>query len=196
MVMHEEGISEARERVLQVAERLFMERGYASVTLRDIADGLQMRPASLYNHAPGGKEELFIAVVERAMARHRAGIDRAVGDAEPNIRAQLRAAARWLISQPEMDLARMLRSDALALHGDQSRRLEQLAYESLFMPLQRVIDASYRRGEIRHVASGLMAGLFLTMINALHSAHHYSGVPLEALADDTIDVLLEGAYRR
>jgi len=31
---------------------------------------LQMKVASLYYHVPNGKEELFVAVVERMMQRH------------------------------------------------------------------------------------------------------------------------------
>jgi AcrR family transcriptional regulator len=38
--------SEARERVLAAAERLFAERGYAAVTLRDIAAAVGIRHAS------------------------------------------------------------------------------------------------------------------------------------------------------
>ena len=38
---------EARERVLSVADRLFTERGYQAVTLRDIAQEVGIRHASL-----------------------------------------------------------------------------------------------------------------------------------------------------
>ena len=51
--------SAARERVLDVAEALFAERGLARVTMREIAHAACMRHASLYHHAPGGKEQLY-----------------------------------------------------------------------------------------------------------------------------------------
>ena len=49
-------LSEARERVLDGAAKLFTERGYAAVTLRDIAAEVGIRHTSLYHHVPGGKE--------------------------------------------------------------------------------------------------------------------------------------------
>ncbi|MBZ0309485.1 MAG: TetR/AcrR family transcriptional regulator, partial [Anaerolineae bacterium] len=53
-----------------MAEHLFAERGYTAVTLRDIAEAVGLRHASLYHHVPGGKEALFIEVTERTMKRH------------------------------------------------------------------------------------------------------------------------------
>jgi AcrR family transcriptional regulator len=71
--------SESRERVLQQAEHLFSERGYAAVTLRDIAAGLGIRQASLYHHVPGGKEQLYVEVTERNLRRIRMGCARNSG---------------------------------------------------------------------------------------------------------------------
>ena len=53
--------SEARERVLLVAERLFRERGYQAVTLRDIAQEVGIRHTSLYHHFPRGRNRLSAA---------------------------------------------------------------------------------------------------------------------------------------
>jgi AcrR family transcriptional regulator len=91
--------------VLQIAERLFSERGYAAVTLRDIADELGIRQASLYYHAPDGKEELFVRVTEHSLERHRRGLEKVIVEADSNLREQLQAAARWLLSQPSIDAA-------------------------------------------------------------------------------------------
>src|SRR5689334_2892214 len=73
--------SEARERVLNMAERLFGERGYQVVTLRDIAHEIGIRHTSLYHHFPRGKEELFVEVTTRRMHAYRAGLEDAIGAA-------------------------------------------------------------------------------------------------------------------
>ena len=62
--------SQPKERLLDVAERLFSSKGFAAVTLRDIAQALSLSHASLYYHFPGGKEELFIQVMKRNILRH------------------------------------------------------------------------------------------------------------------------------
>jgi len=59
--------SDASARVLDAAEQLFIQHGYAAVTLRTIADALGMRQASLYYHFPEGKEQLFVAMATRSL---------------------------------------------------------------------------------------------------------------------------------
>jgi AcrR family transcriptional regulator len=54
-----------RQRVLDVAEALFAERGYDATTLTDVAVGANLRPPSLYNHFDS-KDVLYTAVLERA----------------------------------------------------------------------------------------------------------------------------------
>jgi len=51
-------------RILDAAEALFAERGYAGTTLRDVADAVGLRIPSLYNHFPS-KDALYAAVLER-----------------------------------------------------------------------------------------------------------------------------------
>ena len=52
------------ERILDAAEALFAERGFAGTTLRDVAERVGVRIPSLYNHFDG-KEALYAAVLER-----------------------------------------------------------------------------------------------------------------------------------
>jgi len=52
------------ERILDVAEALFAERGYDGTTLRDVATRAGLRIPSLYNHF-ASKESLYGAVLER-----------------------------------------------------------------------------------------------------------------------------------
>ena len=92
--------SDARQRVLDVAEDLFMRHGYHSITLRDVADALEMRQASLYYHFPEGKEQLFTAVATRTFERHRHGMEAAMAGAPADIRAQLDAVTDWFSSSP------------------------------------------------------------------------------------------------
>jgi AcrR family transcriptional regulator len=54
------------ERILDVAEELFAERGYQGTTLRDVATRVGVRPPSLYNHF-ASKDALYAAVLERGI---------------------------------------------------------------------------------------------------------------------------------
>ena len=55
-----------RERILDVAEALFAEYGYAGASVRVIAASAELTPAALYNHF-AGKRELYEAVLDRGV---------------------------------------------------------------------------------------------------------------------------------
>lgn len=58
--------STTASRILDIAERLFAERGYAAVSVREIAGSVGVNQASLYNHFPS-KQALYEAVLERGL---------------------------------------------------------------------------------------------------------------------------------
>jgi AcrR family transcriptional regulator len=62
-----------------VAQQLFAARGYTSVTLKDIADRLGIKQASLYYHFPGGKEDLFVEVMIHHLEQRRQGLEQIIG---------------------------------------------------------------------------------------------------------------------
>ncbi len=195
-MIHDEHTSLARERVLQIAERLFSERGYKAVTLRDIANELKMKPASLYNHAPGGKEELFIAVTERSLARHRAGIAEAIAQAPSNIHAQLHAVGRWMLSQPPTNLQRMEHSDMPAIAREEADRLSWLAYQSLLEPLLNTVGSAVQRGEISAEGASMLPGTFFVGIEGIRGLEVRTGMTEEQMMSGVIDLLLDGARPR
>jgi len=191
--------SEARERVLDAAAKLFAERGYTAVTLRDIAAAIGIRHASLYHHAPGGKEELFIEVTERHLMQHRQGLTRAMQIAAPDLRQQLYAAAAWFLAQPPVDLVRMTYSDMPAIATKEAERLAELALHALITPIKEVLCTASARGEIEHEDWGLIAGGLVGMIQSFHAmpeqAFHAPTATVKsrlAAAQKWIDLLLRG----
>lgn len=58
---------DSKDAILDAALTLFSERGYSATTVRDIADAVGMKAASLYNHFKG-KQEIFDALVAREVA--------------------------------------------------------------------------------------------------------------------------------
>lgn len=55
-----------RERILDAAEALFADHGFAGTALRDVAAAVGLRTPSLYNHFES-KDELYAAVLERGI---------------------------------------------------------------------------------------------------------------------------------
>lgn len=184
---------DARERVLEAAGRLFAERGFASVTLRDVAAAVGIRHASLYHHVPGGKEELFVEVTVRGFRRHRDGLSAAIGGAERGVRTRLHAAADWFLSQPPMDLLRMVHADLPAIDPGAARRLADQAYDSTLRLLHDVLVEAAARGEVRDADLELMAGAVFGMVQSLHAVPEFAlQLPREEMAHRVIDVVLRG----
>jgi AcrR family transcriptional regulator len=188
----------AKERVLNIAEELFHERGYNAVSMRDIADALEMRQASLYYHVPDGKEQLFVEVTERGLNRHSDGLTEAIANAEPNVAVQLEAAAQWFADHMPMKLLSMLESDMPAISPNNSQKLTFMAYQSMFVPIARLFQAAMERGEVRNMDPNRLAGHFLSLMDGLSYAATagFAQDPMPKLITDMIDILLNGAYPR
>ncbi len=190
--------SVARERVLDVAGRLFQEHGVARVTMRDIADAVGVRQASLYYHVPGGKAQLYREVFERMIEHHRAGIEAAVHGVGPALRPRLQAIAGWYGRQRPMNFMRMMTSDMPSLGEDEARSLAGPAHAALVAPVRDVFEAAATAGETRAVDPDLMAGSFLALLDAVAYAEGmgYGDRDQVAMAHEMIDVLLEGLVAR
>ena len=190
--------SKARERILDAAEDLFMARGFAAVTLREICSELGLTHASLYYHFPGGKEALYAEVAERNIGRHGEGLAAALEAGGPRLEGRLKAAAAWLLSQPPMDLLRMARSDLTYLPEEEAGRIARLVYELVLSRLQAALEGARASGEIGPCDAGLMGGALVGMVESLHGIPDYAlSRSREELAGELIDTLLKGLeYRK
>lgn len=192
-------ITGSRARVLDAAEALFSKRGYAAVRLQDIADAVQIRHASLYYHAPGGKEQLFIEVMERHFVRLRDGLEIVLAGASDDLRDQMTAVARWLALQAPVDLARMLNADVLSIDQAQAQRLSLLAYDALREPLAGALRSAAARGVVDlpdiELASIALIGI-LQCVHTIPRSFVRDDQHLVETAQATVDLLLTGLLKR
>ncbi len=79
---------DTRQRVLDVAARQFRERGYAGVSLRDIADGAGMKAGSLYYHFRS-KDEIVATVLDIGIELVQAAVGGAVAALPPDAPARI-----------------------------------------------------------------------------------------------------------
>jgi TetR/AcrR family transcriptional regulator, cholesterol catabolism regulator len=185
--------SEARTRILDLAESLFMKKGYSSVTLRDIAAPLGLNHSSLYHHFPGGKEELFAEVMERSIRRHGDGLDAAIAAGKGSLRDELRGIAAWLLSQPPMDLIRMAETDLKAIPPAAAGRIMELVYSLVIQKVQDVFDRARGSAQVGPCDPGLLAGGVVGLLESLHSAPEREvGRTRSAMANDLLDIILKG----
>ncbi|GLV58914.1 hypothetical protein KDH_57420 [Dictyobacter sp. S3.2.2.5] len=183
----------ARERVLEMADQLFATHGYQAVSLRDIGASLGMRHASLYYHFPNGKEELYVAVVERRMRGYQTQLEQVLRDAGSDWRQQLRAAARWMVAQPHMHLGRMMQSDMPAISEESADTLRVIVRDALLQPLTRPIQQALADNPEKRQRSVTYAGMFLSLIEGIENLPaNYLTSSKNELVDVVIDFVLHG----
>ena len=98
--------SDGRERVLMEAQRLFVTRGFAEVSMQQIADAAGMTKAALYYHFQN-KEDLFLNVIERELSRLRSGIAFGIAGLE-GTRDRLAFVAQYLLDHVRGDFGRLM----------------------------------------------------------------------------------------
>jgi len=191
--------NETSERILEVADELFSQRGYAAVRLRDIAEAVGMKHASLYYYVPGGKEQLFIEVLERDFNRHREGLTQAIQNAGNDIRAQILAVMSWFLSQPPMDLARLYYADMPQIDPSQSERLTRLALDSMRTPISVAIERANSAGQIEIANPGLAAMSLVNLaqgVKAIPDSYVLTAERRKHIGQEVIDMLLDGWRKR
>lgn len=195
--MTEKRLRSSRERILDVAEELFVERGFKSVRLKNVADRVGIRQASLYYHFPGGKRELYVEVMRRSFSRKREGLVDEIRGAGDHWRDRLEAATEWLLSQTLYDYRRMVRSDLPEIAQEEAEMLAREAYAALHQPLEQIFSLGAEQEGLEIPAPGMMSGSFIAIIDGIQTIPEYA-VPSSRfeLAQTMIDVLLNGLRPR
>jgi AcrR family transcriptional regulator len=58
--------TDRKSEIIAIAAKLFKEKGYSAVTMRDIAQAMDIKAASLYNHIKSKQEILVLVIIELA----------------------------------------------------------------------------------------------------------------------------------
>lgn len=110
-----------RGQILAAAVRLFGERGYDKLSMRELAAAAGCSPANLYHHF-ASKYEIFFTIIEEAMLRHLEGLREALAehdDPVDQLRHVLENHLRLHVERPEV---RLLRQDFHPLQGEERAR--------------------------------------------------------------------------
>src|SRR5213595_1054151 len=71
---------ETRRKILTKAAKLFLTKGYKGVSMKELAQAVEVTSAALYYHFPKGKEDLFTKMIQTVFVDEGvAGIDQAMG---------------------------------------------------------------------------------------------------------------------
>jgi AcrR family transcriptional regulator len=195
--MVEQQANSSREKILDIAEHLFLEKGFRGVRLKSVADRVGIKQASLYYHFPEGKRQLYVEVMRRSFARKRAGLQTEIGRAGDWWRDQLQGAAGWLLSQTLYDYRRMVRSDLPEIAQAEADMLAFEAYAALHQPLEEIFLRGAEQEGLLLPGPGMMSGAFIAIIDGIQTIPERSvSTSRFDLANAMIDVLVNGLRPR
>jgi TetR/AcrR family transcriptional regulator len=144
----------SREKLLEVAEARFAQRGFAGVGLREVARVAGLGKSSLFHHFPT-KAVLYVAVIERVIARIEAHVLPAL--ARPGfVVAQLEGAVDALIdalaehpTTARLLLRTLVEEDELAAAPPPGTADVEARIHSLVARFAALLAAGARSGELR-----------------------------------------------
>lgn len=179
-----------RAELLRAAARLFVEKGFAATTTRDIAEAVGMRSGSPFYHFRSKQELLKAAMIEGLDAGHArllAAID-GIADPEARLRTLVRVHLGTLL---EGDCrSPLLVGEARAL--DERARAEiAAAFDRYQAPWQQTLDELAAAGRLASAAPPVRLLLF-GMLN--WSSHWYrpdGALSVDELADAAVAMLLD-----
>ena len=181
-----------RDRILRVARAAFVDRGYADVSMQEIADAAGLTKPAIYYHFTD-KQDLFEAVVLAEMVRLHHGVAEQLAPGPP-LRAQLERVAAFALGAERGDLSRLI-ADAQRYCDRDRLRVLKAQIETPFGLLRAAFVAAQERGEIGDSDIDRVLTLYLNMIEGQLKGSGF-GVVIDAspeeLARSITNLLMDG----
>jgi AcrR family transcriptional regulator len=162
--------------ILRQAERLFMQRGFAAVSVGDVAEAVGVTKPTLYYYFCD-KEGLYAAMLVALMTRVGAHIRRVTLLAAP-VRERLEALALGYFGNADATMEPMLR-DTEQLIGSERAASVWAAYEQeMLTPLMALMRAGMETGKIRDGSERILARVLPSARRVLDAGRPFDGARL------------------
>lgn len=178
--------------LVAAARELFAERGYAEVEIEELAARAGTSNEELRHFFPGGKDELFRAVVLRVSAETAQQVRSAAGQGRGPWEALVRGIAAFLDASTSPDVRRILLLDGpVVLGGDVWRATSgEYAIGLLEATLQDAIEIGQLPRQSAKAAAYVVMGALEEAMTAIASADDPAAARQEM--GRTVDRLLAG----
>ncbi len=178
--------------ILEVAARLFAERGYAETTMRNICSAVGLTLGSLYYHVES-KEAVLVHIVTDTGGAFVADMRRICERDVPVVDCAYEVARRWMYEVDHFrDQWRVLIREQWRIRGPQYREVLDLRRETEVL-VERLLERGVREGSIRphdvRLTSMAIAGL---MNSTLQWYQPGARLDPDTIADHFMTLVLRG----
>jgi AcrR family transcriptional regulator len=183
--------------ILSAAEKLFVDKNYADVSMRTIADRARVSTGALYHHFPS-KEKLYYAMLTAYMTRVR----QAALDATPqkgSCRERLRALTRvYLALPPEQRLImRLVRRDLSAFNGKIRKGIVRAYQDAVPDLVEQVLQDAIKRKEIRKRDARWLAWAYVAIVETTLGEYAQSHLgSVDERLDGALELFMNGVRVR
>ncbi|MCF7832206.1 MAG: TetR/AcrR family transcriptional regulator [Candidatus Marinimicrobia bacterium] len=172
------------DKIIEVAIRTFAERGYAGVSMREIADELSITKAALYYHFPG-KEEIFKACINHSVERILEGME-AIANSDDTVWNKIRTLINRMCNFSDVNphlftlFKKIMNKEINASFGVE-------IIEDFFIrqqdAVQKIFDDGIRNNELRDdISPNLLRAALMGMI------HHSTGPKMKEMNNIDLDL--------
>lgn len=192
--------AQRQPQILKKAARLFQLKGYAAVSMDELAAALKLNKATIYYHFPGGKSDLLYAINVIALDELQSRSEKlsTEGTAADRLRAVMRAMVDLQVEIP----------DSVIVYHEESRWLKRALKPTQYREVRKR-EARFRELVEAIVDDGIHDGSFepmdsrkvaLTIINMVSSGyrtiHSLADVDAASLSRLQADLVLRGLEAR
>lgn len=181
-----------KTQIIAVAEKMFFSNGYKATSLQEIADSMQMKPASLYYHFPGGKEEIYVEVLRNRLEQYREQVH-AMKNNCPDLETFLKSFAHWFIQQPPMNMSLISQMDMPHLTPLAKQTVMQLVSSSIFSPLRETLAQS--SDKIKEIDLTRLVGIYISLLNGMSLAIRQGYTDPNHIVEDFIEMMMRGILK-
>lgn len=127
----------SKDEILEIAIRLFAERGFSAVSMRDLATACSITPAALYHHF-SDKQTLYLEAAKAALKPKMGGLE-VVLDKSTDLESMVRNFVKWFAELVATDEA-FLRILSRELLENDPYRLARITETVLQPPIERLAE--------------------------------------------------------
>ena len=178
--------------IIKIAASLFKEKGYRAVSMRDIAQAMEMKAASLYNHI-SGKQEILATLILTVAKEFTKAMEQVTAENSSSVmKIQKIIEIHIDITVTYSEHIATLNNDWMHLEGEALQQVIKMRedYEENF---RSIINQGISEGEIKEKHPEVILFSILSTLRTLYLWNEKRGkMDVNILKKDMVSVLISG----
>ena len=182
-----------REVILRQSARLFVDRGYHGLAMRELAEAVGVSKAGLYYHFKD-KEDLFMAVLTSNLDRIEQVINEARKAPTTRLRIEQMVQAIFQHAPEQRAMIRLASQEMDQLSATARAEFSRLYHEKFIGQVEEIMREGIASGELRPMNPTLATWLLLGMMYPFfYAAHAGEMTSFDETTSLMLDIFFDGA---